>query len=150
RDQRRVFQMHRADHFAVIALRDHAVAEPEPDVAGVEEELSARAAQSDLNDLRHDDLYGAGARAVTPAGAGGSRVSRTALAPAGSPRLRGAAGYRTGRSIASDVPPRIAQGRGPMHRGIRRRLERGLAGRRLAPARNQYSQRPAPWPGHSP
>src|SRR5262249_20161258 len=42
------------ERLAVLALHHDPVAQAQPQVAGVEEELAAAAAQGDLNDLRHD------------------------------------------------------------------------------------------------
>src|SRR4029077_456843 len=60
--EHRVLEEHGAVRFAMFGLNDHGIAEGEPERAGIEEELPARAAQGDLNDVRHLDLYGAVAR----------------------------------------------------------------------------------------
>src|SRR5262249_38590120 len=53
-DERGVLEEDGPERFAVLALDDDPVAETQPQRARVQEEIPARTAQGDLDDLRHD------------------------------------------------------------------------------------------------
>src|SRR5262245_406340 len=106
-DERRVLEEHGAHRLAVLTLDDDPVAEAQPQVARVQEEFPARAAQGDLVDLRHDRTSmasGCFARLTPP---GNRRLGIDACSGIGP---RPGARLRRGSSGLCERPPIGARG----------------------------------------
>src|SRR5262249_52986342 len=143
---RRILEEHGADRLAVIALDDHTVTKSKPDAAGVEEELLARAAQGDLDDLRHAEPLSRGGPRVSYAGR--DRLDRVLAAV---PVALSRPGYGTGRPVDPGrlvCASRIAQWRSRRTRGIRAGTSSPSArsGGAASRSRRGGRRRPAPVP----